>query len=335
MHVRGAVRAKREAQRVLAPLVAAAVAACAFCSDAQAEVTIGHLATVPIDNCTPEPHSLVQLGAAAVDYTAPVAGAIVSWSTSASPTGSGELGELKVLRPLAAGGFEVLASSAAEPIQAGMNVFKAVLPVQAGDEIGLAYTGQTFACVFGTSDPGDHVGLASGDVPGGGQLGTLSDIASAKLNLSATLLPAPTVAALSPASASISGGTKVVITGTGFAEVGAVTFGTTPAVSFEVESESQITAVAPPSGSLGETNVTVGTPAGSAAAAFTYRGCLVPRLRGKGLAAAKRLLSQAGCRAGALKTPRGKRARRGRVLAQTPRPAAVLPPGAKVSLVLH
>lgn len=335
MHVGGAIRAKLEVQRALSPLIVAAAVACAFCADAQAQVTLGHLATLPADNCTPEPHSLVQLGAGAGDYTAPVAGAITSWSTSASPASSGELGELKVLRPVAAGGFEVIASSAAEPIQPGVNVFKAGLPVQAGDEIGLAYSGQTFACVFGTGDPGDHVGLASGDVPGGGQLGTLSDIASARLNLSATLLPAPTVAALSPSSGSISGGTKVVITGTGFAEVGAVTFGTTPAVSFQVESESQITAVTPASGTLGETSVTVGTVAGSAAMPFTYRGCLVPRLRGKGLAAAKRLLGQAGCRVGALKTPKGRRARRGRVQSQMPRPATVLAPGAKVALVLH
>jgi beta-lactam-binding protein with PASTA domain len=143
------------------------------------------------------------------------------------------------------------------------------------------------------------------------------------------------VSAVVPAAGSVSGGTKVTITGANFAEVKAVSFGETPAVSFKVESESRITALSPASGTLGETGLTVGTVAGNAAGTFTYRGCLVPRLRGKGLAAARRLLAQAGCRVGALRTSKGKPARHGRIIGQTPRPATVLPPGARVSLVLR
>ena len=145
----------------------------------------------------------------------------------------------------------------------------------------------------------------------------------------------PTVAALSPASGSIAGGTKVTITGANFVEVQGVSFGDTPAVSFKVDSESQITAVAPASGTLGETTVTVTTVAGSAIGFFTYRGCQVPQLRGLGLTAAKRLLRKADCGVGKVTTLRGKAAKRQRVVRQSPRPATVLAPGAKVSLTLR
>ncbi len=333
MRAGAAIRGKNPAGSGLFAFAAACVLACVACADARAQVTLGHLTTSPANNCLSGSFDVLQVGTAAGDYTAPSDGAITSWSIDAD-TGADQVGKLKVYRPVE-GGFEVVAHSDAETIQAGMNAFKAALAVKAGDEIGLGYTAPTIACAFGTNDAADRIGVVSGDAADGGLLGTLFDQAEAKLNLSATFLPAPTVSAVAPAGGSVSGGTRVTITGANFAEVKAVSFGETPAVSFRVESESQIAAVAPASGTLGETSLTVGTVAGSAAGTFTYRGCLVPRLRGKGLAAAKRLLGQAGCRVGALRTPRGKRARHGRVLRQMPRPATVLPPGAKVSLVLR
>jgi Rv2525c-like, glycoside hydrolase-like domain/IPT/TIG domain len=56
------------------------------------------------------------------------------------------------------------------------------------------------------------------------------------------LLP-PTVTALTPSSGSTSGGTSVTITGTGFTDVSAVTFGGAPAATFTVHSPTQITAL--------------------------------------------------------------------------------------------
>lgn len=83
---------------------------------------------------------------------------------------------------------------------------------------------------------------------------------------------APQVTAISPASGPAAGGTDVVITGTGFTGASAVLFGSTPASTFTVTSDSQITAVAP-AGS-GTVTVTVVTPNGESAASpdgeYTY-----------------------------------------------------------------
>ncbi|MFR9753534.1 IPT/TIG domain-containing protein [Nocardia sp. 004] len=80
----------------------------------------------------------------------------------------------------------------------------------------------------------------------------------------------PTLLALSPTSGSVTGGTVVVLTGTGFTGATAVTFGITPATSFTVDSDTQITATAPP-GTAGVIGVTVTTPGGVAGPAlYTY-----------------------------------------------------------------
>ncbi len=55
----------------------------------------------------------------------------------------------------------------------------------------------------------------------------------------------PAITSLSPLSGSTGGGTSVVINGTSFVQVSAVTFGGTPAGSVTVNSPTQITAVAP------------------------------------------------------------------------------------------
>ncbi|GAB6900663.1 beta strand repeat-containing protein [Kineosporia succinea] len=84
---------------------------------------------------------------------------------------------------------------------------------------------------------------------------------------------APVVNAVQPGAGPLAGGTTVTITGTGFADVAAVTFGTTPATGFTVDSPTQITAVAP--GHVADTvDVTVTTPGGTSATSiadrFTY-----------------------------------------------------------------
>jgi hypothetical protein len=88
-----------------------------------------------------------------------------------------------------------------------------------------------------------------------------------------TYTAAPTVTGLSPTSGPTSGGTTVVITGTGFTGATAVNFGGTAATSFTVDSDTQITATAP-AGSAGAVDVTVvtvgGTSATSASDKFTY-----------------------------------------------------------------
>ncbi len=84
----------------------------------------------------------------------------------------------------------------------------------------------------------------------------------------------PTVSAISPAAGSTAGGTAVTITGTGLTGATAVAFGSTPAASFKVVSDTEITAVSP-AGISGPVDVEVTTPSGTSAAVaadqFSYR----------------------------------------------------------------
>jgi len=84
----------------------------------------------------------------------------------------------------------------------------------------------------------------------------------------------PTVTAVSPTGGPLAGGTGVIVTGSGFTGATAVNFGPTPASSFTVNSDSQITATSPAAASVGPVDVTVTTPSGtsatSAADRYTY-----------------------------------------------------------------
>ena len=87
-----------------------------------------------------------------------------------------------------------------------------------------------------------------------------------------TFVAGPTVSGISPTSGPTSGGTTVVITGTGFTGATAVSFGGTAATGFTFDSATQITATAP--AGTGTVDVRVTTPSGtsatSAADQFTY-----------------------------------------------------------------
>jgi hypothetical protein len=77
-------------------------------------------------------------------------------------------------------------------------------------------------------------------------------------------IPPPTVSSVAPLSGNTAGGTAVTVTGTDFRYVTGVSFGGTPATSFTVDSNSQITAVTP-SKAAGAVDVTVTTDAGASA----------------------------------------------------------------------
>lgn len=85
--------------------------------------------------------------------------------------------------------------------------------------------------------------------------------------------PLPTVNLVLPKSGSVLGGTKVAVVGTNLTGTSAVAFGSTPATSFTIDSDSSITAVAPPA-AAGTVDITVTTPGGtsqtSSADQFTY-----------------------------------------------------------------
>ncbi|MBU6280147.1 MAG: IPT/TIG domain-containing protein, partial [Actinomycetales bacterium] len=88
-----------------------------------------------------------------------------------------------------------------------------------------------------------------------------------------TYRAAPTITSVSPATGAESGGQQVTITGTGFTGATAVNFGSTAALSYTVDSDTKITAEAPPKGSMASTvNVSVVTIGGTGtkSSAFTF-----------------------------------------------------------------
>jgi hypothetical protein len=113
---------------------------------------------------------------------------------------------------------------------------------------------------------------------GGGQfivgfygVGSHFDMESRELALSADL-DMLSVTHVSPSSGPTSGGTEVTLSGAGFTGATAVTFGSTPASGFNVDSATRITATVP--AGTGTVDVRVTTPDGVsptfAAARFTY-----------------------------------------------------------------
>ncbi len=88
----------------------------------------------------------------------------------------------------------------------------------------------------------------------------------------------PAVLSVSPAKGPAEGGTKVVITGTGFAKGARVTVGGAAATAVKVVSDTSITAVVPP-GKAGPAPVTVtiaGQPPATLPKAFTYAAAPAP-----------------------------------------------------------
>ncbi|WP_342242804.1 IPT/TIG domain-containing protein, partial [Ensifer sp. OTU672] len=84
-----------------------------------------------------------------------------------------------------------------------------------------------------------------------------------------------TISSVSPASGSPTGGTSVTITGTGLAGAATVKFGSAPAASFTVNSDTQITAVAPP-GTAGPVDIVVTTGSGSVTLPNGFSYLVVP-----------------------------------------------------------
>ena len=89
-----------------------------------------------------------------------------------------------------------------------------------------------------------------------------------------TLSTPPTITSITPASGLLSGGSTITITGTNLTGATAVDFGTTPATSFSVVSNTEITAVVPATSTPGLTDVTITTPEGTSIANAPTAGYL-------------------------------------------------------------
>jgi len=86
--------------------------------------------------------------------------------------------------------------------------------------------------------------------------------------------PVPVVTSVSPSTGSYDGGDSVTVNGSGFVFATAVTFGTTPATSYVVNSDTSITVTSPAVTTAGVVDVTVTTAGGTSAIGpsdqFTY-----------------------------------------------------------------
>jgi hypothetical protein len=82
---------------------------------------------------------------------------------------------------------------------------------------------------------------------------------------------APVVTGVSPETGSVSGGGRVILTGSGFTDATEVKFGQVPAQNMAVTSDAELTVTSPQAADPGPVDVTVTTPAGTSTGAhFTY-----------------------------------------------------------------
>ncbi|MBK1871426.1 autotransporter domain-containing protein [Aestuariivirga sp. YIM B02566] len=132
----------------------------------------------------------------------------------------------------------------------------------------------TVSITASSATPGNY-SYTSGTVSATGPAPVSGSTATTPTPLTVTA-PAPTVTSVAPASGPTAGGTSVIVTGanfTGTTGPGAVRFGGTNAATYTVDSDTQITAVAP-AHAAGVVDVTItapgGTSATSAADQFTY-----------------------------------------------------------------
>jgi IPT/TIG domain/PASTA domain len=321
--------------------VLAAVAAfvLSVCASAQALTTIGEVAPPnPPANCTNGPADVIQLGVASGPvYTVSSPGTITSWSTSAA-AGAGQTLKFKVYRPVSGLTYEVVGHDGPRPLVPSIvNTFPVNIPVKAGDVIGINDQNAVVAanaCIF-TASLGDTISALTGDVDSGPITFPIT-APGAKVNVSATLqTDPPVVSSVTPARGSVKGGTAVTITGANFTQITGVSFGGVAAPSFAPSGNSSILAVVPAAKKPGAVDVTVtgaaGTSLPSSVAKFTYKACVVPKLKGKSLKADRKKLKKAGCKLGNVGGRKGKDAK---VTKQNPKPGKVLAPGATVNVKL-
>jgi hypothetical protein len=174
--------------------------------------------------------------------SAPASGLITSWRV----LGGGAV-RLSVLESAEDGGWVLVGTSAAATNTDGQPNATS-LPIGFGDIIGVELvTGGNRSAV--ENDP-----IESGEVIEwlfpltSGEAAREPEFTErgARLELNAEVAFTPVISSLSPSSGSTTGGNAVKISGKYLDGATSVTFGSTPASSFSVDSSNQITAIAPP-----------------------------------------------------------------------------------------
>jgi hypothetical protein len=265
----------------------------------------------------------------------PVSGAIVRWRVQGAVGGPFYL---RVLRPNGKGAYEAVGKSApATPSGTGLQTFETNLRIQAGDLIGIDPTNETDEIGVKAESGASYAAIFP--TPFEGTVNAPSKTYSGEeIELSAEVQPQPEVVSITPAFGSVTGGTLLTITGKNFSGASSVSFGGTPAASFTVDSDTEITVTTPRSTRPGKVDVIVTTFAGENVNTrfddYLYRACVVPAIKNKPLKRAKTLLRQRGCKLGHVKKVEAPAKKEGKVLKQIPRPGKVLAPGARVRIQL-
>jgi len=269
------------------------------------------------------------------NLSSPVNGLIVRWRVQGA---SGGPFTLRVLRPNGNGAYTAVGSSSpVTPTNEGVQTFSASIPVKAGDLIGLDATNATDKIGVATVNGAGYASLFPTPLEGA-TVAPRPGISGKEIELAAEVQPQPVVKSISPTFGPLTGGTKVKITGTDLAGASAVMFGEQPAAAFTIESETQITATVPAFTNRGAQPITVTTVAGtselSTADEFTYTGCIVPKLKGRSLSAARNALRHGGCKIGKVKKLKGATVDNSTVVGQSVAKGKILAAGAQVKVTL-
>jgi hypothetical protein len=223
----------------------------------------------------PTTYANARLADPAAPLVSPVDGTVIRWRLS-----EGFLGgpfKLEVIRPGGDGDWGVGGPLSA-PVSGSGPSFPTDLPIKKGEGIALnaganSYLGirlspATKEAGFVEFDPQLNPANNSGRFSG--------YMYHQEIGFNADVLPAPTVSGISTASGPATGGTKVTISGTDFAEVTAVSFGATAAASYRVESETRIVATVPAGKPSTTVGVSVTTVAGTAKAPTRFAYAAAP-----------------------------------------------------------
>jgi hypothetical protein len=345
--------------RALLAMVVSAVAALALCANAgAANVTVGPSLTgagwisEPCEFAPSCTFANYELGGTGAYLTSPVTGAIVSFKVlGGSTAGTYRLRTVLPGETPVSWFFKKAAATVAAVPNPGVQSYPTSLSISAGETIAL--TASETASISDLEGVGTSVWWEEEQPESGHVLGFPE---AEVFGFNAEIQPAPTVSSLGTTSGPTTGGTSVTISGTDLENATGVTFGSTAATSFTVNSESQITAVAPANASAASVSVTVTTIAGKAIASQqfgyvappappvvpapvvktkkTVKQCVVPKLKGKKLPAAKAALKKADCKAGKVTKLKGATPKNGKVATQSRKPGAKAAAGAKVNLTL-
>jgi hypothetical protein len=330
----------RTRRSAIAVLCAVSVLALAIATTAQASVI--SIGSVLPEGATSKPFKRVQtlfntaLPESGATLASPVSGAIVRWRIQGAVGGPFFL---RVLHPDGKGSYEASGTSLGQsPSDTGLQTFSTNVKVQAGDLIGVDPTHDTDEIGFTTVAGASYASIFP--TPFDGSIHAPSETFSGEeISLSAEIQPAPEITTISPPFGSVTGSTLVTITGKNLNGTTAVAFGSVPAASFTVDSDTEITATAPRTARPGKVDVRVTTLAGENPNTrfddYVYRACVVPALKNKTLKKAKTLLRRQGCKLGHVKKiDAPKPGKVGKVLKQGPKPSKVLAPGARVRITL-